>query len=183
MKITRSMVRRAGWWSLALLFAATTIVALVYFFWAGQKPPAPVTAKCSYKPGTLMQSGGDNPLKNTKLVNFTSVSNVDFLRCEDFKIGTGTAVKAGSSVTVQYIGAVAATGTIFESTLDSGQPATFSLDQTIPGFSTGLLGMKAGGERRILIPAQYAYGAGPPQGSGIPSNADLVFDISLLFVQ
>ncbi|HSX32179.1 MAG TPA: FKBP-type peptidyl-prolyl cis-trans isomerase, partial [Candidatus Saccharimonadales bacterium] len=80
---------------------------------------------------------------------------------------------------VDYTGAVAATGVIFQSSLDSGQPVSFPLGNVIQGWQEGIPGMKVGGTRRLIIPAAKAYGASPPQGSNIPANADLVFDVTL----
>ena len=111
--------------------------------------------------------------------NFTPVSSVTSLQTTDLTPGTGATVKAGDTVTVDYTGAVAATGVIFQSSLDSGQPVTFSLSQVIAGWTEGIPGMKVGGTRRLLIPASLAYGANPPSGSGIPANAALVFDVTL----
>ncbi len=119
-------------------------------------------------------------LAGTKLTNFTPVSQVNQLKSTDVKVGSGTAVKAGDTVTVMYTGAVASSGTIFQSTQDSGQPASLSLNSVIKGWQQGIPGMKVGGSRQLLIPADEAYGANPPQGSGIPANAPLVFDITLL---
>lgn len=118
-------------------------------------------------------------LQGTELANFTPVASVSQLQVTDTTVGTGPAVQAGASVTVDYTGAVAATGIIFQSSKDSGQPATLSLSQVIPGWSQGIPGMKVGGTRRLLIPADLAYGANPPSGSGIPANAPLVFDVTL----
>lgn len=120
-----------------------------------------------------------NMLEGTQLKDFTPVSSVPQLQTIDTTVGTGDEVKAGDTVTVDYTGAVAATGTIFQSSLDSGQPVSFGLDQVIAGWTQGVPGMKVGGTRRLLIPAALAYGANPPSGSGIPANADLVFDITL----
>ena len=111
--------------------------------------------------------------------NFTPVSSIPTLKTEDLKEGTGDVVKAGDTVTVDYTGAVAATGTIFQSSLDTGQPVSFGLNQVIKGWTDGIPGMKVGGTRRLLIPAAQAYGTNPPAGSGIPANADLVFDVTL----
>ncbi len=118
-------------------------------------------------------------LEGTKMQNFTPVATVDSLQTIDTTPGTGQEVKAGDTVTVDYTGAVAATGTVFQSSLDSGQPVSFGLDQVITGWKNGLVGMKVGGTRRLLIPADQAYGANPPSGSGIPANAALVFDVTL----
>jgi FKBP-type peptidyl-prolyl cis-trans isomerase len=60
-----------------------------------------------------------------------------------------------------------------------GQPISFGLDQVIKGWTDGVPGMKVGGTRRLVIPAEMAYGSTPPPGSGIPANAPLVFDITL----
>ena len=66
----------------------------------------------------------------------------------------------------------------FESSLDSGQQATYGLNQFIQGWTEGLVGMKEGGVRRLVIPAAKAYGENPPSAD-IPANADLVFDVTL----
>ena len=118
-------------------------------------------------------------LAGTKLANFTPVASVPELHTTDTTVGTGAEVKAGDTVTVDYTGAIAATGVIFQSSKDSGQPVSFGLDQVIDGWKEGIPGMKVGGTRRVLIPAAKAYGANPPSGSGIPTNADLVFDVTL----
>lgn len=118
-------------------------------------------------------------LQGTKLSNFTPVASVSQLQETDITPGTGAVVKASDTITVDYTGAVAATGVIFQSSLDSGQQATFALNQVIPGWTQGIPGMKVGGTRRLLIPANLAYGANPPAGSGIPANAALVFDVTV----
>lgn len=123
---------------------------------------------------------GDNMLQGTKLSGFTPVTKIDALQKIDEKVGTGDEVKAGDTITAHYTGAVAATGVIFQSSYDTGQPASFSLSGVIKGWTDGVPGMKVGGKRRLLIPADLAYGANPPQGSNIPANADLVFDIDLV---
>lgn len=119
-------------------------------------------------------------LQGTELANFTPVQSVPSLQTITLKKGSGNAAKASSTITVNYTGAVAATGKIFQSSLDTGQPATFPLNQVIKGWQEGIPGMKVGGERRLVIPASEAYGASPPANSGIPDNAPLVFDITLL---
>ena len=124
---------------------------------------------------------GDNKnmLQGTQLSDFTPVASIPELQKIDTVPGEGAEVKAGDTVTVDYTGAVAATGVIFQSSKDSGQPVTFPLDGVIKGWTDGVPGMKLNGTRRLLIPAAQAYGANPPGGSGIPANADLVFDITL----
>ncbi len=118
-------------------------------------------------------------LQGTQLAEFTPLAQIDSLQKLDLQPGTGKEVKAGDTVTVDYTGAVAATGVIFQSSLDSGQPVSFPLGNVIKGWQDGIPGMKEGGKRRLLIPAEQAYGATPPEGSGIPANAALVFDVTL----
>lgn len=118
-------------------------------------------------------------LQGTELANFTPGTPIPALKAEDLTPGTGAIVKAGDTVTVDYTGAVASTGVVFQSSKDSGQPVSFPLNKVIAGWSQGIPGMKVGGTRRLLIPASLAYGANPPPGSNIPANADLVFDVTL----
>lgn len=120
-----------------------------------------------------------NMLQGTELADFTPVETVDELQAIDTAEGTGKEVKEGDTVTVDYTGAVAATGVIFQSSKDFGEPVSFSLDGVIEGWTRGIPGMKEGGTRRLVIPAEMAYGAAPPEGSGIPPNAALVFDVTL----
>ena len=120
-----------------------------------------------------------NKLQGTQLSGFTPTTSITSLQKIDTTPGAGSEVKPGETVTVDYTGAVASTGVIFQSSKDSGQPVSFPLNQVIAGWSQGVPGMKVGGTRRLLIPANLAYGANPPQGSNIPANADLVFDITL----
>lgn len=118
------------------------------------------------------------------LPNFTPVAHTATLQMHDLVVGTGAEVKPGATVSVHYTGAVAATGEIFQSSKDFGTaPITFPLGQVIKGWTDGIPGMKVGGTRRLIIPAAQAYGATPPPGSGIPANADLVFDVELVAVQ
>ncbi len=117
------------------------------------------------------------------LNNFTPVTKVATLEKIDLVIGGGEEVKAGATVSVHYTGAVAATGEIFQSSKDFGtNPVTFPLSGVIKGWTDGIPGMKVGGTRRLIIPADMAYGANPPGGSGIPANADLVFDVELVAI-
>lgn len=129
----------------------------------------------------------DTPSMNTNertLANFTPVAKTETLQKTDIVVGTGKEVAPGATVSVHYTGAVAATGVIFQSSKDFGTaPITFPLNQVIKGWTDGIPGMKVGGTRRLVIPAAQAYGATPPPGSGIPANADLVFDVELVAVQ
>ncbi len=105
------------------------------------------------------------------------------LKIEDIKVGEGAEAVAGKQVTVNYEGKLM-DGTKFDSSYDHGQPFAFALGagQVIAGWDQGVAGMKVGGKRRLVIPADLAYGA---RGAGgvIPPNADLDFTVELLDVK
>jgi peptidylprolyl isomerase len=100
----------------------------------------------------------------------------------DVSEGSGDAPEAGQTVVVNYTGWLD-DGTKFDSSLDRGRPFEFVLgvDPVIDGWEEGLASMKVGGKRRLLIPAELAYGEAG-QGS-IPPNADLTFDVELLEIK
>lgn len=143
---------------------------------ASSETPSP-TPKPTSSPSITPK---ENTLEGKPLEGFTPVSQIDTLQKLDLVAGTGDEVKAGDTITAHYTGAVAASGVVFQSSHDTGQPATFGLNQVIPGWTAGVPGMRVGGTRRLLIPAEQAYGANPPAGSNIPVNAALVFDIELV---
>lgn len=172
-----SLLKRTGWLFLALLFIGTGLGVGVVAFWQAIHQKKDANSVVSNSSPTTKK------LQGTKLSGFTLVSHVESLQATDIQTGTGAEAKPSSTVTVHYTGAVAATGIIFQSSVDSGQPVTFGLDQVIKGWTEGVPGMKVNGQRRLLIPASLAYGANPPPGSGIPANADLIFDIVLLDVK
>lgn len=107
----------------------------------------------------------------------------------DTQAGTGAIATSGSDVTVHYTGwlydenAPDKHGMKFDSSVDRGEPFTFLLGagQVIRGWDDGVAGMKVGGKRTLLIPADLGYGnAGA--GGVIPPGASLVFDVELLDV-
>ena len=111
----------------------------------------------------------------------------DQFKMIDVKQGTGAVAKAGQMVTVNYTGWLyvnGAKGKKFDSSFDHGAPFTFPLGAgaVIPGWDKGVAGMKVGGQRTLIIPADMGYGArGTPDGT-IPPNATLIFDVELLKV-
>ena len=171
----RSFLRRAGWLFLAVLFLGTGLGVGVWAFWQATHPKEDSSQVANKPQGPTLQG--------TKLSDFTPIDRIGSLQKTDTKTGDGTEAKPDSTVIVHYTGAVAATGVIFQSSLDSGQPVSLGLNQVIKGWAEGVPGMKVNGQRRLLIPADSAYGTNPPPGSNIPANADLVFDIILLYVK
>lgn len=96
--------------------------------------------------------------------------------------GSGDEVTTGATVTAHYVGVSASTGSQFDASWDRGAPISFPLDGVIQGWSQGLLGMKVGGRRTLVIPGHMAYGANPPPGAGIAPNETLVFTVDLVDV-
>jgi peptidylprolyl isomerase len=102
------------------------------------------------------------------------------LECTDLIIGTGPAAKDGDDVTVQYVLATYSSHQVVQSSWTS-QPFTFSLggNSVITGWEEGVVGMKAGGRRELIIPPSLGYGA-QSQGPGIAANDTLVFMVDML---
>jgi peptidylprolyl isomerase len=101
------------------------------------------------------------------------------LESADLIEGSGAAAADGDTVTVQYVLATYSSGKVIQSSWTS-QPFTFTLGhgQVIPGWDKGVVGMKVGGRRELLIPPSLGYGAQSP-GPGIAPNDTLVFVIDL----
>ena len=106
------------------------------------------------------------------------------LQYQEIEMGSGEKPTAGQDVVVHYTGWLESNNEKFDSSVDRGQPFTFTLGQgmVIKGWDEGLASMNIGGKRRLIIPASLGYG---PRGAGgvIPPNATLVFDVELLDVQ
>jgi FKBP-type peptidyl-prolyl cis-trans isomerase len=95
--------------------------------------------------------------------------------------GTGKQPTATSSVTVHYHGTTP-DGTVFDSSVNRGEPATFGLNQVIKGWTEGLQLMKEGAKYKFFLPNQLAYGSNPPPGGVIKSLMPLVFEVELIKV-
>ena len=112
-----------------------------------------------------------------------AVTTPSGLKYIDEVVGTGDSPKTGQTVTVNYTGWLE-NGTKFDSSFDHGGPFSFQIgiDPIIRGWVEGLMTMKVGGKRRLIIPPQLGYGA---RGAGgvIPPNATLIFEVELLGVK
>lgn len=108
---------------------------------------------------------------------------VTTLQTTDLTVGTGRAAKGGDCLVVKYYGTLASNGVKFDEDFTAPNAFAFTLGQgqVIQGWDQGLVGMKVGGERRLVIPSTLAYGS---TGNGpIPANATLVFDVRLLKIK
>jgi len=99
----------------------------------------------------------------------------------DIVAGTGAEAKAGDQLTMKYVGVLYATGKQFDASWDRGQdfPFTLGAGGVIQGWDQGMVGMKVGGRRQLIIPPQLGYG---DQGAGadIPPGATLIFVVDLV---
>jgi peptidylprolyl isomerase len=102
---------------------------------------------------------------------------------KDIVVGKGKAAKKGDNLSMQYVGVTFADGQEFDASWDAGQPFNFTLGQgmVIKGWDQGLVGIKPGGRRELIIPSGLAYGA-QGQPPSIPPNAALVFIVDALKV-
>jgi FKBP-type peptidyl-prolyl cis-trans isomerase FklB len=102
------------------------------------------------------------------------------LQYEVLEAGSGKQPSRGDQVTVHYTGKLI-DGTVFDSSVERGEPATFGVTQVIPGWVEALQMMKEGAKWRLYIPSNLAYG---PNGAGgvIGPNATLIFDVELIKV-
>jgi peptidylprolyl isomerase len=106
------------------------------------------------------------------------------LKYRDQIVGTGPTVAEGQQVAVHYSGCFT-DGTKFDENNDADPAYLIELgvDPIIAGFEEGLVGMKVGGRRQLVIPPGLGYGSNPPPQSGIPPNATLVFTVDVVATQ
>ena len=107
---------------------------------------------------------------------------VSGLQTTDVKVGTGAEAVSGKEITVHYVGTLD-DGTKFDSSRDRGTPFTFDLGagQVIQGWDQGFAGMKVGGVRKLVIPAELGYGQNAV--GSIPAGSTLHFEVELLAVE
>jgi len=111
---------------------------------------------------------------------YSQSSNLQII---DMKIGNGKEAKKGNNLKVHYTGWLSSNNKKFDSSLDRKQPFEFKLgrDQVISGWNRGILGMKEGGKRKLIIPPELGYGENG-SGNSIPPNSTLIFEVELLEV-
>jgi|CXWL01.1.fsa_nt_gi FKBP-type peptidyl-prolyl cis-trans isomerase len=131
---------------------------------------------------TQNKEKGDAELETALKDASTSKGELVKLVTDDVRIGLGAEVKDGDTVTVHYIGTTQ-NGVRFDSSYERGEPFTFTVGggMVIQGWEKGLIGMKVGGQRILVIPAEMAYGN--RQVGSIPANSPLVFAVELLSVK
>lgn len=156
------------------LFVASFFIVLIvvggYFVF---KIPSPSV--------NIDESGGET--LGTEISTTTDDINMDEkLEILDEVVGTGVEAVAGKSVTVNYSGTLI-DGTKFDSSYDRNEPFAFNLGagEVIAGWDQGVVGMKVGGKRKLVIPPSLGYGSADL--GVIPPNSTLVFEVELLKVE
>ena len=124
-----------------------------------------------------------NSKNNKEPETSPNVYEIQGMKIEVLKKGTGESSKNGDKVSVHYVGTLE-NGEKFDSSIDRGTPFSFNLGagEVIKGWDLGVLGMKVGEKRKLTIPPSLAYGeTGTPDGP-IPPNATLIFEVELLAI-
>lgn len=132
----------------------------------------------------VVPDGENNQLELARSLvsSVNSMGDIQNLIVDDVVNGEGDAVEEGDTVLVHYIGTLE-NGQQFDNSYVKGQPFEFTVGQgqVIEGWDKGLLGMKKGGQRIIVVPSELAYGS---EGIGpIPGNATLVFALELVEIK
>jgi FKBP-type peptidyl-prolyl cis-trans isomerase FklB len=161
---------------------------------AGKKEPAVPAAEIQAAMKALQQklqakaavAGKDNLAKSNKFLEDNKKkqgvqTTASGLQYEVIKAGTGATPKVENEVTVHYEGKLIS-GTIFDSSIKRGEPATFGVGQVIPGWTEALQRMKVGDKWRLFIPPNIAYGE-RGAGGDIGPNEALIFEVELLEVK
>jgi FKBP-type peptidyl-prolyl cis-trans isomerase len=103
------------------------------------------------------------------------------LTYEDLLICQGVEAKTGMTVTVNYVGTLRDGGAQFDSSYARAEPYTFVLGSgsgQIKGWDQGIVGMRVGGKRRLIVPPSLGFGS--QSHVGVPANSTLVYDIQLV---
>ena len=153
--------------------------------------PLRITAWCALL-GLLAACGGGKPppAESSSPSRITAAPAISALDIVDLQPGGGAAVAAGQTAVVQYTGWLYETsakdhkGREFDSSRNTGRPFRFVVGtgNVIKGWDQGVLRMKVGGHRRLIIPADLAYGD-VGAGDVIPPGATLVFDVELVAIE
>lgn len=168
----------------AVLFLGSACVVTVYAVMQGGDPSTASQSDTDTSQ-TDSQTCTDTQTEQALAVPevYKPEGTVTELQKTDLEAGGGATAKSGDCLVVKYYGTLASNGTKFDEDFTDTTAFAFKLGagQVITGWDQGLVGMQAGGTRRLVIPAAQAYGANA-QGS-IPANSDLVFVVKLLRIQ
>lgn len=151
---------------------------------AAPAPAAPVAESCPDAPATVAPpAGASTDLDAKPEVEVPDGPPPTTLEVADVLVGEGDVACTGDTVAMQYVGVTYEDGEEFDASWERGEPFTFELGSgmVIPGWDEGIVGMRQGGRRLLVIPPDLAYGE---RGAGdvIPPGATLVFAVDLVGV-
>ena len=177
--------QRVAAFLLALLFLLTTVAAAIYVIYELNTESGIVnetTTSTVQQPDTASLCG-QSPVAavEPRAIPTSTTADVPVVELQtiDIEEGTGAEVQPGDCVAALYYGTLASNGEFFDGNYETGQPIEFPLTGVIPGWTQGIPGMKEGGVRRLVIPAELAYGEAG-SGDTIPPNSDLVFEVQII---
>lgn len=174
----KERMRRAFIIFIVILFAVTSLGVGIWGFWAATHPQQPDNSQNADSQACPISSVPGEAASKPEA--FKPPADITSLAINDLEAGSGQKLKPGDCITVKYLGTLAADGKEFDGNFDKPLALQFPLGkgQVITGWDQGLIGMKVGGTRRLVIPSELAYG-NQAQGP-IPANADLVFVVKVI---
>ena len=178
-RITRDLVRRLGWLFLTALFIGSGLG--VYAFWQNTHSSTDTSQNQPASTSCQFEVSVQAPAEPTP-ATYKPETVPTQLITSDLEPGSGRPTQAGDCLVVKYYGTLS-DGTVFDENFSKPTALQFALgeSQVIPGWDEGLLGMRAGGTRRLVIPPDLGYG-NQAQGP-IPANSTLVFVVKLISIK
>jgi FKBP-type peptidyl-prolyl cis-trans isomerase len=166
-----------------IVVALAVAVVAVFFLFPGLSPFGTLQPQSATATTTTTQDATAPVINSDQTATTPMPTNATQLQVTDETVGTGATAEPGDSVTVNYVGSLT-NGTVFDASANHGSSGfTFTLGagQVIQGWDQGIVGMKVGGKRELVIPPALGYG-GNAVGNIIPPNSTLVFQVELLSV-
>ncbi|MDP2594201.1 MAG: FKBP-type peptidyl-prolyl cis-trans isomerase [bacterium] len=157
----------------SIAVALAVVVVAIIFIFPGLSPFPSASAPAAVDAGLTTTDNQSAP----------TAMSPDSLQLTDKVIGTGVVAETGDTVTVGYVGSFT-NGTVFDASANHGSDGfsfVLGAGHVIKGWDEGVVGMKVGGKRMLVVPPMFGYGSqdyGP-----IPANSTLVFEVELLKVQ
>ncbi len=170
----------AGFGAILFLVTASALtIAVIYDSVTNKNDTPPTTSQVACAPDGSIVTNETLPAPEV----YKPDGKVTTLQSTDIEAGSGEAAKTGDCLQMKYYGTLASDGTMFDENFTKKTLFQFQLGQgqVIPGWDQGLVGMKVGETRRLVIPSSLAYG---PQAQGsIPADSDLVFVVKLVAIK
>ncbi len=191
MSKSRDFVNRFGALLLAGVFLVTSVAFTAVVIWQSSDQTSRDAEQAALQDSINEQQNAFCSMYQTEIAPAETVpesyipeGDVTELQITDLVEGTGREASAGDCLVVKYHGTLATNGNKFDGNFDEETALQFILGQggVIAGWDQGLIGIKEGGTRRLVIPSDMAYGE-QAMGETIPANSDLVFVVKLVKIK